>query len=80
MGALRIVVRRLKPKECRKYLDIRQQYICCCSFFLMPLRHRWKIYFGTLPTRQLIGTVSLQRLVESPAMRKVMKRYIAVQE
>ena len=61
LGALREFVRRLKTKECDVYLDGRQ-YICYCCVFLIPLRHRWRILFCTLRTRQLVGTVLLYGL------------------
>ena len=53
MGALREIVPRLKPKECHMYLD-GQQYICYVCVFLIPLRSRWRIFFCTLRTRQLV--------------------------
>ena len=61
MGALREFVRRLNPKEYHTDLD-GQQYICYSFVFLIPLQHRWRIFFSTLRTRQLEGTVLLYRL------------------
>ena len=53
MGALPEFVRRLK-------LTDNHMYLLC---ILIPLRHRLRILFSTLRTRQLVGTVTVAQVV-----------------